>query len=101
MLANLTVREQSGSTRWCERGGPLRKPHFAARVPERVFPPAFARANTRRKQKGIEEVTPEYLARLEKAARSLPRGFTRKVIGRMKSNIEGVIDAGGFHAKND
>ena len=99
MLANLTVREQSGSTRWCERGGPLRKPHIAARVPEPVFPPAFA--NTRRKQKGIEKVTPEYLARLEKAARSLPRDFIRKVIGRTKSNVHGVIDAGGFHAKND
>ena len=47
------------------------------------------------------ETKPEYLARLEKAARSLPRGFIRKVIGRMKSNIQGVIDAGGFHAKND
>ena len=25
----------------------------------------------------------------------------RKVLGRMKGNIQGVIDAGGYHAKND
>ena len=43
----------------------------------------------------------DYLARLEKTARSLPRSFVRKVLGRMKGNIQGVIDAGGYHAKND
>ena len=43
----------------------------------------------------------EYLARLEACARSLPRGFIRKVIARMKGNIQGIIDARGFHAKSD
>ena len=43
----------------------------------------------------------DHLARLEKCARSLPRGFVRKVIARMKGNIQGTIDARGFHAQND
>ena len=43
----------------------------------------------------------EYLTRLRQRARSLPRGFVRKVIGRMKDNIQGVIEAGGYHAKDD
>ena len=47
------------------------------------------------------ETRDEYLKRLEKTARSLPRGFVRKVIARMKSNIRGVVDAKGFHAKSD
>ena len=42
-----------------------------------------------------------YLARLERCARSLPRAFVRNVICRMKANIEGVIQAGGYHAKDD
>ena len=47
------------------------------------------------------ETKAEYLERLEKTARSLPRSFVRKVIARMKGNIQGVIEAKGFHAKND
>ena len=43
----------------------------------------------------------EYLARLERVAKSLPRAFVRKVLGRMRDNIQGVIEAGGYHAKND
>ena len=46
-------------------------------------------------------LTAEYLARLERAAKSLPRAFVRKVLGRMRGNIQGVIEAGGYHAKND
>ena len=42
-----------------------------------------------------------YLARLEACARSLPRGFVRKVIARMKGNIRGVIEARGYHEKDD
>ena len=42
-----------------------------------------------------------YLKRLEHCARSLPRVFVRKVIRRMKMNIRGVIEAKGYHAKND
>lgn len=42
-----------------------------------------------------------YLSRLERTAKSLPRAFVRKVIGRMRGNIQGVIEAGGYHAKND
>ena len=47
------------------------------------------------------ETKDEYLARLETCARSLPRGFIRKVIARMKGNIQGVINARGYHSKDD
>ena len=43
----------------------------------------------------------EYLARLQRSARALPLDFVRKVIGRMKKNVQGVIDAGGFIPKDD
>ena len=43
----------------------------------------------------------ECLSRLAKCARSLPRAFVRKVIGRMKANIQAVIQADGYHAKSD
>ena len=42
-----------------------------------------------------------FLARLKKCAQSLPKGAISKQIGRMKGNIQGIIDAGGYHAKND
>ena len=34
------------------------------------------------------------------AAKSLPRGSVANVIQRMKANIQEVIDAKGYHAKN-
>ena len=37
-----------------------------------------------------------FLNRLKKCARTLPRSFVRKAIGKMRKNIQGVIDAGGF-----
>lgn len=48
-----------------------------------------------------KESKEEFLSRLKKCAMSLPRGFVRKVIARMKDNIQGVIEARGYHAKND
>ena len=58
--------------------------------------------------KAMDETAPEgresrgeYLTRLEGCARTLPRGFVRKVIARMKGNIKGVIEARGYHAKED
>ena len=47
------------------------------------------------------ETKAEYLARLESTARRLPKRFVGKVVARMKRNIQAVIDAGGYHAKND
>jgi len=47
------------------------------------------------------ETKADYLSRLERTAKSLPRAFVRKVLGRMRGNIQGVIEAGGYHAKND
>jgi len=43
----------------------------------------------------------EYLKRLKKAAMSLPRGFVANSIKRMKKNIQGVLDAKGYHPKCD
>jgi hypothetical protein len=42
-----------------------------------------------------------HLKRLAKCARTLPRGYVEKTISRMKANIQGVIDAKGYHAKRD
>ena len=36
-----------------------------------------------------KETKAEYLLRLEKTARSLPRGYVRSVLARMKGNIQG------------
>ena len=47
------------------------------------------------------ETKAEYVARMGKAARSLPRSYVRKVLTMLKANIQGVIDAGGYHAKSD
>ena len=43
------------------------------------------------------------LSHLERVAKSppFPRAFVRKVLGRMRDNIQGAIAAGGYHAKND
>ena len=42
-----------------------------------------------------------FSARLKRSAMKLPRGFVRKVIERMKGNIQGVVEARGYHAKDD
>lgn len=47
------------------------------------------------------ETKSAFLARLEHTARTLPRGMVRKVIGRMKRNIQAIVDARGWHPKND
>ena len=47
------------------------------------------------------ETKEAYVARLAQCARALPKAFVRKVLLRMKQNIKGVIEARGYHAKND
>ena len=47
------------------------------------------------------ETKDESLARLQRNARSLPRGFVITILGRTKKNVQGVIDAKGFHPKGD
>ena len=42
-----------------------------------------------------------FLARLKKAAKTLPRGTVAKAIGRMKKQIVVVKDAMGYHPKSD
>ena len=49
----------------------------------------------------VTESKADYLKRLKKAATSLPRGFVAKSIRHMKTNIQGVLDAKGFHPKSD
>ena len=43
----------------------------------------------------------DFIARLARCARSLPRSVVRDALDRMKGNIQGVIDARGYYAKND
>ena len=45
------------------------------------------------------ETREEYLARLRRCALGLPRAFIRKVIGRMRKNIQEVQNAKGYHGK--
>ena len=47
------------------------------------------------------EAKEEYLARLEKVARTLPKAWVKRVFGRMKENIQAVKDAKGWIPKND
>ena len=43
----------------------------------------------------------DFINRLQHTAKTLPRGYIAKVIGRMKGNIKAVIDAKGYTPKND
>eukprot|EP00973_Karenia_brevis_P057615 8014841-Karenia_brevis.AAC.1 len=43
----------------------------------------------------------EFVARLERTARSLPRAVVRAAIARLPKNIQAIIDADGWHPRND
>ena len=45
------------------------------------------------------ETKTEFLARLRKCAKTLPRGYVAKQIGRMKEQVAGVVSAGGYRSK--
>ena len=47
------------------------------------------------------ETKSEFLERLKTAATTLPRGYVKKIIGRMRSNIQALNDAKGYTPKND
>ena len=47
------------------------------------------------------ETKEQYLARLEAAAKSLPRSYCRKIVGRMRENVQALVDARGRTPKND
>ena len=49
---------------------------------------------------GVESKA-SFILRLKKAAKTLPRGTVAAAIGRMKKQIQGVIDAKGYHPKCD
>ena len=42
-----------------------------------------------------------FLKRLQDIAQSLPKGYVKSVIGRMRANLQALIDANGFTPKND
>ena len=42
-----------------------------------------------------------FLQRLERCAKSLPRGMVEDAIGRFRDNLQAIIDAKGYHPKND
>ena len=48
-----------------------------------------------------DESKRKFIKRLEHTAKTLPRTYVAKVIGRMKVNIQAVIDAKGYTPKND
>ncbi len=56
----------------------------------------------------MNESTPEgtekkadFLERLRQAAQSLPKGYVKSVIGRMRANLKALVDAKGYTPKND
>ena len=57
-------------------------------------------AVTRNAPKGTETKA-AFLARLRRAAMSLPKGFVKAVIGRMRGSIQALAAAGGYVPKTD
>ena len=47
------------------------------------------------------ETTGEFLERVQTIARTLPKGFVKSVIGRMRSNLQALVDARGYTPKHD
>ena len=47
------------------------------------------------------ETKEAFLKRLHSSAASLPKGYVKKVIGRMKANLQALRDAKGYTPKND
>ena len=47
------------------------------------------------------ETKAHFLKRLENLAKKLPKGYVKTVIGRMRGNVQALIDARGFTPKND
>jgi hypothetical protein len=50
--------------------------------------------------KGVE-TKDAFLTRLHKITQTLPKGYVKSVIGRMRGNIQALLDAQGFTPKND
>ena len=51
-------------------------------------------------QKG-RETKEQYLARLEAAAKSLPRSYCQTILRRMRENVQAIVYARGVIPKND
>ena len=47
------------------------------------------------------ETKEAYLKRFKECAMTLPKGFVKNAIGRMKRNIQAIVDARGYLPKND
>ena len=50
---------------------------------------------------GVRETRPQYLTRLRKTAKSLPKGFVAGLLQGYKSKIQEILDAKGWHPKGD
>ena len=46
-----------------------------------------------------KETKDEFLARLRTIATSLPKGYVKSVIGRMRGNVQALVDSKGFTPK--
>ena len=47
------------------------------------------------------ETKETFLERLRIIAMTLPKSYVKKVISKMKPNLQALVDAGGFAPKND
>ena len=50
---------------------------------------------------GTDETKDDFKARLKKCALSLPKAAVAEQLRKMKTNLQGIVKAKGFHAKND
>ena len=48
-----------------------------------------------------DESRADFIDRLQSCATMLPRAFVQRSIARTRECIEAIIDAGGYHPKND
>ena len=48
-----------------------------------------------------KKTTADFTARLVRCAKTLPKGFVKKSIGKMRQKIIDVVKAKGYHAKSD
>ena len=47
------------------------------------------------------ETKEAFLLRLQQCAKTLPRGMVKSAIARFKDNLQAIVDARGYHPKND
>ena len=48
-----------------------------------------------------DESRADFIDKLQSCAKKLPRAFVQRSIARTRECIKAIIDAGGYHPKND